>query len=273
MMPDLHSLSGKGIGTLLEGNISQLEPIKAIAKEIGIPGLKQLEEVNAKTIFKVKDGKVWVEPYELITNDIQMVVGGYHGFDQSLDYDVNAVLPSKMVGDKAKTMINSLLSSARKQGVKLSVPEQVKVKFKVTGTVKNPTVKADFGDLFGDTEDMLRDAAEEFVDSIKTEVQEKAEEKIEEVKEEVQSQIDEKKEELESKADEIKSEIEEKAEEKIEEVKEEVKTEVKDKVKKEVNTKVEEELKENETIDSLKENIGGKAKDALKDLFGKKKKP
>jgi len=269
MMPDLNSLTGKGIGTLLEGNISQLEPIKAIAKEIGIPGLKQLQQINAKTIFKVKDGKVWVEPYEVVTDDIQMVVGGYHGFDQSLDYDVNALLPSKLVGDKAKSMINSLISSAQKQGVKLSIPEFVKVKFKITGTVKNPSVAADFGDLFGDTEDMLREAAEKLVDSIKTEVKEKVEEKVDEVKNEVESQVNEKKEELEKKAEELKTEIEDKAEEKLEEVK----TEVKDKVKEEVNTKVEEELKESGVVDSLKENIGGKAKGALKNMFGKKKKP
>jgi hypothetical protein len=52
-----------------------------------------LNDVKAAITFK--DGKVNVKPFDIKYKDIKATIGGTHGFDQSMNYNLKFDVPAK----------------------------------------------------------------------------------------------------------------------------------------------------------------------------------
>ena len=115
----------------------------------------EFEDVNIS--FKITDGRIMVDPFDIKVDDISMLVGGSHGIDQTLDYDLVLTVPRKYFGSAANDALDGLLAEAAKKGVRINVSENIKVKAKIIGTTTDPKITLNFKDDTGDAEQSLKD--------------------------------------------------------------------------------------------------------------------
>jgi len=141
LTPDVYSLTGDLIGQIQDGKINaENSPLlSALTKNVNFinPDKLNLKDVKAHIAFA--DGKVNIKPFTLKYQDINVTVGGQHGFDQHMNYDLNFDVPAKYLGKEAENLINKL--SASEQAKLTDIP----VKAIVTGTFNSPKITTDMG--------------------------------------------------------------------------------------------------------------------------------
>jgi hypothetical protein len=178
MMPDLNSLTGQGNLLLIEGVLNKFAPVDKLAQMLSISSLQSVSLKDIKNFIEFTNGKVLVKPFKLKVNDVNMEIGGMHGFDQSLDYTINLKLPRSMMGEKGNKLVNNLVSQANNKGVPMKVSDIVDLNVKMGGSFMNPTFKTD-----------LKQAANSIADDFKQQATDFAKKKIDSTKAAVTSAV------------------------------------------------------------------------------------
>ena len=200
MMPDYSTLVGQGLIELANAAVRDSKIISGITN---LTQLKDTDEVTLKDVVlnaEIKNGRIYVDPFDFSLGNIQSTVYGSNGVDGSLDYIVNMAIPAGQIGQTINQAIASLSGSNQ------PVSSTVKVNFKVGGTYNDPKI------AIAGTE-----AGESTAEQAKKALKDQVEEKKEEINEEVKDQIDAKKEEVEEELKKEKEKAEEEVKEKVEE--------------------------------------------------------
>ena len=163
MKPDLNTLNGNGNLSLIDGALKDFAPTDKLAQTLHLDQLKDIALKDIKTTFAFKNGRVVVDPFHVKVKDIDMEVGGSHGFDQSLDYDVAMKLPRSLLGGQANNVVNDLVTKAGTKGVNVKVDEQVALPVKVGGTLTSPVLKMDLKSALSSTTNSLKQQAADLV--------------------------------------------------------------------------------------------------------------
>ncbi len=165
MMPDLGSLTGNGMILLIEGFLSKFKPLEVLADKLKIESLQNISFKDVKQYFEFVNGKVLVKPFTVKVNDIDMEIGGMHGFDQSLDYIINLKVPRSKLGTGANQVVDGLVGELTKKGIPVKLGETVSLKVKMGGSIKSPTLSYNLQDatesLATEMKDLVRDLAME----------------------------------------------------------------------------------------------------------------
>jgi hypothetical protein len=74
-------------------------------------------------------------------------VAGSNGIDQSMDYTLHLNVPRSELGADANRAIAGLIARAGKTGIDLQAAEAVALDIKLGGTLTNPTVQTNLGDV------------------------------------------------------------------------------------------------------------------------------
>jgi len=139
MSPDLNSLSGDLLGqflsTTINANNSTL--LKSLSSNVKFVDLSKLNLNDVKAILTFKDGKVNVKPFDIKYQDIKATVGGTHGFDQNMNYNIKFDVPAKYLGTEANALISKLSSS---DAAKM---ENIPINAVLTGNFSNPKISTD----------------------------------------------------------------------------------------------------------------------------------
>src|SRR4030095_13108635 len=106
--------------------------------------------------------KVLVKPFSIKVKDIEMLIGGTHGFDQSMDYVIQMKLPRKYLGAQGNALINNLVTQASNKGVPVTVGDIVNLNVTMRGSLSNPTIKTDLKEAAGDATAELKQQAVDF---------------------------------------------------------------------------------------------------------------
>ena len=111
MSPILNTIDGYG---RIQSKSIQVVDSKTFNKigdllKLGDKFNNEFENVNIS--FKIKNGRISVEPFDLNVDDIKMTVGGSHGIDQTLDYNLTLDVPRKYFGSAANNVVILLLRS------------------------------------------------------------------------------------------------------------------------------------------------------------------
>jgi AsmA-like C-terminal region/AsmA family len=108
MTPLMNSVSGDLFGQLLSTTVNEKNSalLNGLSSNLKFLDLKKLNLNNLKAALTFKDGKVNLKPFELKYQDISVNVGGSHGFDQLMNYNLKLNVPVKYLGPK----INELLA-------------------------------------------------------------------------------------------------------------------------------------------------------------------
>lgn len=136
--PILSSISGNALAELLttKTKLEDSPLLNALSSKLNFIDLDKLNLNNLKTNLTFSDGKVNIEPFHLAYKDIDIAVGGTHGFDQTMNYDVAFNVPAKYLGSD----INRLIG-------KINDPEVNKITIPVTanlkGTFDSPKISTD----------------------------------------------------------------------------------------------------------------------------------
>jgi hypothetical protein len=162
MMPDLNSLTGNGNLLLIEGALKNFKPLEALANTLQVDELKEITMKDIKNYIEFTNGKVLIKPFPVKVKDIDMQIGGMHGFDQSLDYIIQMKLPRKYLGDKGNALVNNLASEASNKGVPMQVGEMVNLSIKMGGNIGQPSISTNLKEAAGDMTKELKQQATDF---------------------------------------------------------------------------------------------------------------
>lgn len=189
MMPDLSTLTGNGSMLLLEGVLNKFAPLEKLASTLDISSLKQITLKDVKSYFDVADGKVFIKPFNVKVQDMNMEIGGKHGLDQSIDYVINMQVPREKLGSKANSLVNNLVTQANSKGIPVKVSDVISFKVNMGGTITNPSVKTDLAGSGSSLADDMKDQAKELVEAKKAAVKDSIAAVKNQVKEEVKQEV------------------------------------------------------------------------------------
>jgi len=110
MTPDLKSLSGDLLGQLLSTtvNANNSTLLTALSSNVKFIDLNKLNLNDVKAAISFKDGKVNVKPFDIKYQDIKATIGGTHGFDQNMNYNVKFDVPAKYLGPEANALLSKM---------------------------------------------------------------------------------------------------------------------------------------------------------------------
>jgi hypothetical protein len=139
MSPDLNTLSGDLFGQLLSTTVNAKNSavLNKLDEKVKFIDLQKLNLNDLKANLTFKDGKVNVKPFDIKYQDIKVNIGGQHGFDQSMNYNLKFDVPAKYLGNDANKLIAKLTPA---EANKL---ENIPVTAILTGNFKNPKVSTD----------------------------------------------------------------------------------------------------------------------------------
>lgn len=162
MMPDMSTLTGKGNLLLIEGLLRKFAPLEKLANTLQIDELKSITIKDVRNYIEFANGKVLVKPFSLRVKDIDMQIGGMHGFDQSLDYTIQMKLPRKYLGNEGNALVNNLAARASSNGIPVKLGEVVNLNVKMAGKITDPTIRTELREVAGDAMKEMQQQAVDF---------------------------------------------------------------------------------------------------------------
>ena len=191
MMPLFPALSGKGS---LQTSEVVLKDFPALEKVVDVTKLRFLDNPALDALraaFQIRDGRLFVQPFDVKLGGTTMTVSGSNGFDQSLQYTLGLEVPRSMLGGEANQAIAGLVSKAGQAGVDLSTAPRIPLAIQLGGTVTNPSVKADVGTLTSSVakgaEQAVKQAVTQKVDTAAARLVAQAEQKAGAIRQEAQT--------------------------------------------------------------------------------------
>ena len=139
MTPDLKTLTGDLFGQLLSTtvNAANSDMLNAITSNIKFIDLSKINFNDLKAQLTFKDGKVNVKPFDLKYQDIKVTIGGSHGFDQAINYDLKFNVPAKYLGNEVNALMAKLTPA---ESAKL---DNIPVNAVMTGSFSKPKISTD----------------------------------------------------------------------------------------------------------------------------------
>lgn len=217
LYPDMESLSAKGILKTFNTSIKNNNSLNQLSDKLNIKDLSKLDLGNTTNFFTIENGRLKIDPASYVVKGMDVIVGGSHGLDNSMDYDMKmrvprALLAGNAVGAAANNAISAGLGvlgpQAKKLGIDLGDSEYLNIDVGIGGTVTKPKFKVNLlgaegkggKSIGGQAADLLKEEAER----VKAEMEAKAKAEAERLKQEAEAK-------LKAEADRLKKEAEEKA--------------------------------------------------------------
>ena len=139
LTPDLNSLTGDLLGQLLSTTVSAQNStlLSALTSNLKFIDMSKVNLNDLKAAVTFKDGKVNVKPFDIKYKDIKATIGGTHGFDQSMNYNLKFDVPAKYLGTEANALIAKLSPA---DAAKL---ENIPINALMTGSFSSPKISTD----------------------------------------------------------------------------------------------------------------------------------
>ena len=269
MIPDLTTLNLSGFFHTLEGVIDGFKPLQELSNKLNIEDkVKKLKIRDSKNWIEVKDGFLTVKEFEHKIDDMSFLIQGKHGLTQEMKYVVKAKVPRKIlektgISKAANNAWDAIAKAANSKGINLANGEYIRLKIDLTGSMLAP--KFNIIPVAADGETSVKDATKAAVEATVNQA-------VDSAKTVLNNTVDSVKTEVDALKDTVASVVDQKVEEAKATAKETAKNAL-DSLKAGGKIGL-------PTIDDagkiLKDTTIGKeldkAKDKLKDLFGKKKK-
>lgn len=251
LKPILNTINGSGV---IKSNEITLVESKTFDKmketlKLGDKYNNTFKDINIS--FKISDGRVFVNPFDVKTGNLKMNISGDQGLDQTINYMVKTEIPRSDLGGSVNSLIDNLSASASALGIKYKVSDVIKVNVKVTGTFTKPVIVPVFGNTSGETTGGAKAAATEAV------------------KETIDNAIDKGKEKARAEAEAAGDKLIKEAEVRGQQVKDEA-AKAAGNIRREADTQAQKLIDDNAGKNSLQKMAAQKSADALKKNADKK---
>ena len=139
LTPDLKTLSGDLLGQLLSTTVNAKNStlLTAFSTNLKFIDVNKLNLNDLKAFLTFKDGKVNVKPFDIKYQDIKATIGGTHGFDQSMNYNIKFDVPAKYLGAEASALI------AKLSPTDASKMQSIPINAILGGNFTNPKISTD----------------------------------------------------------------------------------------------------------------------------------
>jgi cell division septum initiation protein DivIVA len=194
MMPIMNSIVAKGKLGSEQITIEKTETFDLINDILKTDKFSDITMKDLAIEYSVRDGRVYIEPYQTKIGNIELVMGGDQGLDQTMNYEMNMKIPRSDLGGTAQNAINQVTSLAASQGLNIDPGETIDVKFLVTGTFTDPKIKPVFGEgldnMTEEVREQVQEIVEEKVEEVQEDIREDAAKEAEKILEEAQARAD-----------------------------------------------------------------------------------
>jgi hypothetical protein len=180
MMPVYNTLAGKGRLTSKNIEIGNSNMFVKIADVLKNDRFRKLSLNNLDMKFEIKNGRVYINPFDTKFGTSKMTIGGDQGIDQTINYMLKVAIPRSEFGGAANDVLNGLTASAAAKGFNIKPGDNVNLDIYVLGTVLKPEVKP-----------LIAGSGKDVVQDVKSQIKETAVQKVEEVKQDVKKQAKE----------------------------------------------------------------------------------
>lgn len=241
MEPVMNSLTGGGKLKTHQVVLDGSKTLKKAAKELKNDKYAKLNLDDANISYEFKDGRVFVDPFDIKWADSKANVSGSNGFDNTLDYLVKMDIPSKDLGSAFSEASSVLSKQAKSSGLNIGSGDRVEMDLKIGGTTDDPSIKPVLAGAKGDN---LKDAAKAELEKQKAELEKRAKEEAAKLKKQAEAEALKLKKEAEERAKKEADRLKKEAEAKAKKEAERLKKEAEEKAKKEAEQKLKEKGKE-----------------------------
>ena len=156
MMPNLATLSGKGIFDVVRAAINQSEVMTKIASLTTLPELKNLLVTNKTIQANLVNGNLVVQPFDLAIGDVKMTLGGSNSLAGALAYVTALNVPTGRLGSALSGKLTQLT------GVKnIAGTDRVTLGLNIGGTVASPSVKLTSGSMKDQGKTLVQNVAKQ----------------------------------------------------------------------------------------------------------------
>jgi hypothetical protein len=137
--PDLKTLSGDLLGQLLSTSINEEKStlLKGLSNNLKFIDVNKLNLNDIKASLRFQDGKVTVKPTNIKYQDINIELGGTHGFDQTMNYNAKFNVPAKYLGNEVSGLLNKLSPD------QVNKLQNIPINAVIGGNFTNPKVTTD----------------------------------------------------------------------------------------------------------------------------------
>jgi hypothetical protein len=219
MMPLVHTITGGGNIRSDEVTLvtsAAYDKMKELLK-LGENFTNVFKDINVS--FNLKDGRVYVKPFDTKVGDIRMNISGDQGIDQTMNYVIRTEIPRSALGGSVNSLIDNLSSQASAFGLSIKPADIMKINVKVGGVFGKPVVTPLLGSSSGDSESIVTQSGETVkeavgatIDSGKDRLREEAEERGDELIREAEMRAQQLREEAATGAEKIRKEADLQAE-------------------------------------------------------------
>ncbi|WP_295122258.1 AsmA-like C-terminal region-containing protein [uncultured Chitinophaga sp.] len=143
MSPVLNTLNGEGNLLLIQGVLKKFAPLDQLASTLNVTALQDISVKDIKNYIAFQNGRVTVNPFRVKIANMNMLVGGSHGFDQTMDYTLQIALPRSVIGAKGTSLIDNLVLQANNKGIPVKLSDSVHLQVAMGGSIMKPSLKTD----------------------------------------------------------------------------------------------------------------------------------
>jgi hypothetical protein len=191
MSPVMQSVNGSGKFSSKSVGLKDNKIFSKIDEALKSDKFSNMQLANVAFDFEIKDGRVYLKPFDLTFGASKLNVSGDQGLDQTMNYTFNMTLPRSQFGSSFNGVVSSLVSSAASKGIKVNPGETVDVGALVSGTFSDPKVSLQLGkQSVQDFKDQAKEIVQEKVEEVKTKAKEEASKKAQELIAKAQKEAD-----------------------------------------------------------------------------------
>ena len=178
MMPVVNSINGEGKIQSDQITLLQSESFDKMKEILKLGGKFNNTFNDINISFKISDGRIFVNPFDVKTGNLKMNISGDQGLDQTLNYIVKTEIPRAELGGSVNSFIDNISAQAASFGINFKPSELLKVNLRVTGTFSKPSVAPFFGNASGGStggaKESVKEAAKQTIDNTVGKTKDKA---------------------------------------------------------------------------------------------------
>ena len=135
LTPNLSSLVGNALAQVLTAEVSpERTPILSkLGEQAPFLKLDKLSLTDVTTALTFDNGNIVVQPVTFDVSGVKVTVGGSHGLDKSIDYNLTMDVPAKYLGSEVNKLL-AKLDPAEADAMTVALPVNI------TGNMTNPAI-------------------------------------------------------------------------------------------------------------------------------------
>lgn len=190
MSPVLNSLGGAGslntMGVVVDGSPSLVK----MADALKMDKYKKLTLRNVNIKFKIEDGKLEFDPFDVMIDNTSARFSGTTWFDQTINYIITLGIPRGDFGGGASGVLNNMVSQAGAKNMDVKLGDKVNIDVLVSGSFKDPKVSLGLKGTMDDLASSLKEQAKEQVQKVVDDVKQEVKEVIEDVSQKAREELE-----------------------------------------------------------------------------------